>query len=271
MDGTVQPVRGPEVRLKAIILPTEHGSWGFLLEPLVASLAVAWSTAGLAVALTAVSAFLARQPLKVYLGDVAAGRNLPQTSGARRYAALFVSASAVFFAAAVAGGGIDVMAPFAAVAPLVAVQIYFDAKRRSRALIAEIVGAVAASSSAAAVGLAGGIEPASAVALWGLFAARLMTSVLYVRNRLLAEKGKAFSRAAPVAAHIAALAGAALLASRGLTSWSAAAVFCVLLGRSAVGLSVLRRPTKAMKIGVWEVVYGVMLVAAVVAGEASGF
>ncbi len=68
-----------DVRLKAVALPIEHGSWGFLFEPLLAGLLVAPSFASIWIALLVIGAFLTRQPLKVYLTDLQAKRNLPQT------------------------------------------------------------------------------------------------------------------------------------------------------------------------------------------------
>lgn len=37
--------RFPKIRAKAVALPVEHGSWGFLLEPLVGGIAIAPSIA----------------------------------------------------------------------------------------------------------------------------------------------------------------------------------------------------------------------------------
>jgi hypothetical protein len=43
-------------------------------------------------------------------------------------------------------------------------------------------------------------------------------------------------------------------------------MFAVLLGRAVVGLSPYRRKVKAMRIGVWEVVYGTLTALSVVVG-----
>ncbi len=270
-DAFRQAAANPGVRLRGVLLPTEHGSWGFLLEPLVASLAVAWSGAGAWVALLVTAAFLSRQPLKVYLGDLLAGRSLPQTAVAARFALLFIVIAVIGFAGAVRNGRLEALLPFAVVAPLVAVQLYFDAKRRSRALLAEVIGAVAMSSSAAAVTLAAGLGWEKALVMWCVFAARLVTSIVYVRNRLKAEKGKTFSPVSSAAAHTAALVVVALFASTGRVSWLTAAAFGVLFLRAGLGLSSLRRQVKAMRIGVFEILYGILLATAVVAGHYAGF
>lgn len=256
----------PKVRVKGIVLPTEHGSWGFLAEPIVGSLAVAWSGAGAWTALLVVGAFLSRQPLKIFLGDVFAGRTLPQTSVARRFALLFIFISSIGFAGAVYNGGLHALWPFAVVAPLALVQIYFDARRQSRAFAAELIGAVAMSSSAAAISLAGGKELSLALALWTMFGARLVTSILYVRNRLRAGKGKEFSFWIPKVSHSVAFFAVAALAYLHLLPWTVTLAFAMLAVRSAAGLSRFRKSVKAMRIGVFEVIYGAILVLTLIVG-----
>ncbi|MCB0162365.1 MAG: YwiC-like family protein, partial [Caldilineaceae bacterium] len=56
-------------RWRSIALPTEHGGWGFLLEPLLLGRLVAPSAAGLLLLVATVAAFLLRQPLKIVLVD----------------------------------------------------------------------------------------------------------------------------------------------------------------------------------------------------------
>lgn len=269
-DGAGTGAVGPKVRMRGILLPTEHGSWGFLAEPMLASLAVAWSGSGAWIALMVVGAFLSRQPLKIFLGDFSAGRTLPQTLVARRVAIVFFFVAGAGFAGTVLNGELRSLWPFALVAPLAAVQIHFDAQRQSRAFVAEIMGAVAMSSSAAAIALAGGLDVRYAVALWAVFGTRLVSSIVYVRNRLLAEKGKESSFLAPVATHVAAMGVVASLVCGGLAPRLALVASALLLARCAAGLSPLRKPTKAMKIGVFEILYGAATVLAVIVGTRLG-
>ena len=51
--------------LSKVALPKEHGSWGFVLEPLILSLFVAFTLDGLLLALATFFMFLTSQPLKV--------------------------------------------------------------------------------------------------------------------------------------------------------------------------------------------------------------
>src|SRR4051794_36213781 len=87
------PVATRPLKLKGIALPTEHGSWGMVAEPIVAALAIAFSIGGIFVAVAFFGAFLIRQPLRVLLAERAAGRALPQGKQARKF---FLSFLGVF-------------------------------------------------------------------------------------------------------------------------------------------------------------------------------
>ena len=58
-----------DVSLRSVALPREHGGWSLTLEPAVLGLIVAPSLAGVALALAALLAFLARTPAELYLVD----------------------------------------------------------------------------------------------------------------------------------------------------------------------------------------------------------
>ncbi len=265
---TIAPVR--TFRVRQLALPTEHGSWGFLLEPLVAGMAIAFSPAAPWIALMVIGAFLMRRPLQIFVADRLARRLLPQTEAALKFALGFL----VIFLAGLAGSLVfaerSSLIPFVLVLPLAAYQIYCDVSRQSRELLAEMTGAVAMSSSAAAIALAGGLPWQNAAAIWFLFIARLIPSIFYVRNRLRLEKGKDFSILIPAAAHLAGFAGVAGLVSAGFLPFLTVPAFMILFARSTVGLSRFRTKMKAMKIGVWEVIYGTLAVFSLIIGYHAG-
>src|SRR5215204_3874877 len=212
------PVKRPAVNVKNIALPIEHGSWGFVFEPLTAGLLIAFSPSALWIVLLVAGAFLTRQPLKVLLNAWQAKREMPQTPVAQKfvliYGAIFLLglAGSLFFVPRTA------FLPFLFILPLAAYQIYCDASRKSRELLPELTGAIAVSSSVSAIALADNWTFPAAIALWAIFVARLIPSILYVRNRLRLEKGKDFSASLPVLSHLAALALTGALAFYGLSS-----------------------------------------------------
>jgi len=218
------------------------------------------------VILMVAGAFLARQPLKVLLGDWLMKRRLPQTEIALKFTLIYGAVSAVGLAGSFYFIKAGAFLPFAAMIPFAAYQIYCDARRKSRDLLPELTGALAISSSSAVIALAAGWTMPGALALWAIFAARLIPSILYVRARLRLEKGKEFSRASVVFSNAAAFALVFALAYNALIPALPVGIFAVLTFRAIIGISPYRRKIKAMRIGVWEVIYGALTVLAIILG-----
>lgn len=267
----VRPVASAaRINIKQISLPTEHGSWGFLFEPIVVALAIGPSVSGFAIAVMTIGAFLVRQPLKVLIIDRLGQKNNARARAAIKFLLLFSAVSAAGFVSTLYLTGIKPLFPFILVLPFAAVQIYFDGSRKSRGLLPELLGGVSISSSSAAIMLAGGASVFAAAAIWILMIARLIPSIIYIRNRLRLEKGKGHSFIQPVAFHSAAFITVVVLAYYGGVPWLAAAAMVVLLFRAVRGLSPTRKKLKAMQIGVLEVLYGAVTVFAIVLGHYIG-
>lgn len=265
---TLRPT--PAIRVKQIALPTEHGGWGLLLEPMVAALAIAFSAAGAWIAVMFIGAFLMRQPFKIYVLDRRGMRNDARAAAALRYLLIYAAILAVGVAGTAATSTITPLLPLIAVIPLAGLQNYYDIFRRSRNLVPELAGAIAISSSAAAIALAGGQALSLSLALWLVFVARIIPSVLYVRERLLLEKGKPCSKTLSHAPHVGAVIVVALLAIGGVTTVLTVPVLIVMLYRAVEGLSPRRTRLKAMQLGIREVIYGAALVLVVVIGHFAG-
>lgn len=259
-----------KINLKQISLPTEHGSWGFLFEPIVVALAIGPSISGLAIAIMTIGAFLSRQPLKVLIIDRLGQKNNARAQAAVTFILMFSALSAVGFASTLYLTGIRPLMPFILVVPFAAVQIYFDGSRKSRGLLPELLGGVSISASSAAILLAGGATLFAAAAIWILMIARLIPSIIYIRNRLRLEKGKDHSLRQPIGVHSIAFIATVILAYYGGVPWLAVAAMALLLFRAVTGLSATRKKLKAMQIGVLEVIYGAVMVLAVVVGHYVG-
>lgn len=146
------------VRWRSVALPIEHGAWGFLLEPALLGLLAAASGAGVAWVVAALAALLLQTPLSIVLADARRGRRYPRTGLAWRFLGAYGAALAAALVAALAlAGSWLVLVPALGAAPLVALQLWFDARNRGRELLPEVAGAVAIGSLAACVALAGGL------------------------------------------------------------------------------------------------------------------
>ena len=276
-DGRVTPVRpqvpsGPTTRVpwRAVALPAEHGGWGLLAEPALLGLVLAPSGAGACLALAALSAFLARHPLRLWFLDRRKKTRYPRTALAELFLSGYVVVALLLVAAAFALATSPFWPVLAAAAPLGLCALTFDALGRSREAFPEAVGAVALGASATAIALAGGAPAALAWAAWALLALRAVTTVLYVRARIRLDRGVAAGPRAVHVGHAVALVVATGLASAGWAPWLAVVVFVVLLLRSAWGLSSRRRPVRPQVLGFQELGYGVLTVALLAVGYRVG-
>jgi len=245
-------------QLRPIALPTEHGGWGFLLEPLVLAMIVAPSWCGALICAASVCAFLTRQPLRLAMQDALRRRMYPRTRWCAIFATSYASAAAVAVTAAIAFGGWRLAIPFAVVAPLAIVNIVYDARNKSRALLPEITGPIAMASSATAIAIAGGKSMPVAFALMALLVLRGIPSIVYVRTLITRAHRQTASATLPIALHVAALIAAIALWRLGLAPIAAAIILIALLGRAVYGLTHEVPPAKT--IGWREIAFGTLFV-----------
>jgi len=243
---------------RAVLLPTEHGGWALTLEPAVLGLLVAASGAGWCLAAAALLAFLARVPVKVVLVDRWRRRSLDRTRTATVAAGLELVVLGGLIVAAAALAVEPFWWPLLLAGPLVGVELWFDMRSRSRRLIPELAGAVGVSAVAAMIALAGGSASRLALGLWLILAARVLTSVPFVRGRIAALHRRPVAAGGLVLADLAALvvaAGAVALA-RSLAAGAITVVVVVVLQR----LSALRPPSRVGVVGVQQVAAGLAVV-----------
>jgi len=246
---------------RSVALPTEHGGWGLTAEPVLLGLLVAGSWSGLALGLCAVSAFLVRTPLKLVLVDRRRGRRLQRTVMAQRLAAVQLLAIAVLAVLALVAAGPGWLLPVAVAVPLIAIEMWFDVRSRSRRLVPELCGAVGIASVAASIVVAGGGELRLALAVWVVLAGRAVASIPYVRAQIQRLRHGAASTTAADAWQCG---GVALAVAATLLDGD------VVLGAVAVALlaglqatSMRRSPVPPAKtIGIRQTVFGLSVVAA---------
>lgn len=236
----------PRVALRPLAFPNEHGGWGILLEPVVLALAVAPSTAGLALALALVAAFFLRHPLRLAARDLMLGKRYPRTIACTKLALAYGSAALTLFAIAVATSSVAIAIPLLIVSPFLAVQFFCDVRNRGRELTAELCGAIAAAAGGAACVMAGRGVNSIALLIAILALCRSVPSVLYVRSLL-----RGSSALPGIGAHLLAVLAVALSAPPVVV-----AVPVALLARCVAGH--FRRGLTARRVGVEEVGWGVV-------------
>lgn len=265
-----EPETGGRPRLRSIVLPVEHGGWGFLVEPIALGLLVAPSLAGVLLGLAAAGVFLLHQPLRLVVKDALKGKRYPRTIWALRFAVGCAALGAVGFALALATASHAFWQPLVLAVACALIQLRYDAVGRGRELVPELAGALALLTTASMIALAGGWLLPNALALWIILAARTIVSILYVRARLRLERGAPIRIPPVLAAHSLALALLVGLVLAGLAPWLSAGVMTVLLARAAYGLSPYRRPARPRAIGFQEMGFGVLNVIAAALGYRLG-
>jgi hypothetical protein len=252
-----------------VALPTEHGGWGFTLEPILLGSVVAPSLAGAGLAAVALAVFLARRPLRLLTEDCRSRRWLPRTASACRVLAVCAAVAAAGSAVAALQGDTRFWWAAAAALPVAAVQVGADLARRNRAFVAEAAGALAMGATAPAIALAAGWEPGPAFALWAVIAGRALPSILFVRAQIRRSRGPVARPAATHAAHGIALAALAGLAAGGALPWAAAGAVAGLWAWVVVSLR--RPPVPARTLGWTQVAAGLLVVGATAAGHHLGW
>lgn len=259
--GDVMVAASPRPKLRPLALPTEHGGWSFILEPIFLGLVVAGTWAGVLLSIAAFATFLIRHPLKLALKDTRRGKSYLRTTWAFRIAKIYGAVACIAGVLALVMTDHPFLQPLLLAIPLALVQLYFDASNRGRELIPEIFGAVALSSVAPMIALAHGWQLDAAYALWAILIARIITSILYVRARLRLERNEYPNTRPPQIAHWVGLVVVIGLVMVDLAPALAIIAMFILLARSLYGLSKWRKPAPQAKIiGIQEVIFGILTV-----------
>ena len=261
--GGASPTKAERSPLRSVAVPTEHGGWGLTAEPVVLGLAVGPSIAGACVGAAAILAFLARTPLRIVLVDRHRHRDLDRTALARRVLSIEVAAIVALVAAAAITASGRFWWPAAIAAPLVAIELWFDTRSRSRRLVPELAGTYGICSVAAMILLAAGHPPAEAVAAWLILAGRATTAIPHVRAQIARLHQRPWSSRDLVVADVAAvaLAVAAVAADPAVAAGAVAVVGVVAIQRVTAAT-----PVPAKVIGIRQTVLGLVVVAATAVG-----
>jgi hypothetical protein len=252
------------VPLKSVALPTEHGGWGFTLEPLLLGLLLSPGAHTLGLFLLGLFGFLARHPLKLLYQDLRRGKRYARTTLALRVAGVYLALALAGFLLALATAQGPFLLPLALALPLGAFMLWADLQGRARELFPEIAAALFMASLAPAGVLAGGLGEGVALGSFLALALRDVAALYYARTQVLRARGVA---PRPFPAHLA-LWGAVLLAGlagqAGFLPWATGLSLLLLALYGSVALS--RPPVPARVIGWTQMGFGLLVVLATALG-----
>lgn len=255
------------IPLKPLIIPNEHGVWGFWLEPALLGTLIAPSWAGVGLVIASFMAVFAQHPLSLYLSDKRRGRNYPRTAITFQFAIIYsLLVGLAFLLSLVLAQSLVFIIPLLVAAPLAVVQLEAKTRLQGRSLWAELAGALAMATLLPSILLLGNFPPMTALALGLLLTTRSLPSILYVRARLRLERSEHVNRTLPIMINILACALATLMVYINLIPVTVLPVMLILFIRCAIGLSFIRLPLKAKTIGMLEMFFGLLLIAATVMG-----
>jgi hypothetical protein len=170
--------------------PREHGAYAQLGTPLLAALLLRSPTLGaIAIALAAVFAFLANEPMLVALGH--RGKRMLASHGdvARRRFGAMAGGAILTGLSGVAASGPDTRVVAALAIPAVLALFVLAWRRRQHSLSGELVAAIAFPSAGAAVMTASGISLQDALVVWAAWSAGYACCVLAVHRVLARHRG----------------------------------------------------------------------------------
>ncbi len=200
---------------------------------------------------------MARTPSKLVLVDRFRQRWLPRTLMAAKVAVVELAVIAALVVYAVSAGD-PFWAPLLVAAPLVALELWFDMRSRSRRLIPELAGSIGIGSIAAAIALTGGSSASVAWGLWIVIGARSVAAIPYVRGQILRTKARPAPSWHSDSAQLAAGAVAALGWAVGMVPVAATIAISAL---ALVHLGTARlAPKPAVVIGVQQMFYGLAVI-----------
>jgi len=268
--GPAQPSPSPTGErgvVRAVAIPSEHGGWGLTIEPALLGLLVAPSGAGAALGLAAFVTFLARTPVKIWLVDRTRHHHRLERTRVAGWIAIseaVIIVGLVALASLTASGAFWI--PLVIASPLVAVQLGFDARSRSRRLLPELAGAIAISAVVGAIVLAGGGAGTLAAALWLIVAARVIASIPFVRLHVWRLHGRSARPATALAAQVIAVATAAVAAVLDRQVLAGTGTIVAVAVYQAV--AVRRKPWSARALGIEQTIVGVTVVIVTALGVA---
>ncbi len=273
--------RARQLRLKSLVLPSEHGAWGILLIPLLSGAAVGlsrrWHPAPVLLLMLAVVAmFWLRTPIESLTGW---GVMRASSAAERRYVAAWIAPIALVAALAAAGllwrGQNLPLLPLAAIAGVsFLAQVAVRRRGKQARMIAQLIGALGLTSTAAAACyVSTGQFDRLAVALW--LANWLFTAVQIQFVQLRIHAAKLSARVERIAAGLRLLACELLLVVVLAAAWLQRAVpalvliaFLPLLLRSAAWFFRRPQPLQLRRLGYTEMAHAIVFAALISIGFA---
>ncbi|MCP5064429.1 MAG: hypothetical protein GY936_18470 [Ignavibacteriae bacterium] len=243
--------------IKKVSFPREHGSWGFLLEPLFLSLLVASTQNGFLLALATFIIFLNHQPVRILLNEKDSKKT---KSSAIVFFLIYFLVIGVLLILIIRETTFELLIPFSISIVMMFGYLLLEMRNYGRNLFAEFIAPVAITFVALNIVLLDGWEFEKIFAFGIVLLSRAIPTLLYVRTKVEIIKGL---NAQSVWLRISELFFLVLITFLALNnSVPLLSVFAILLliSRSIIGLLPKNKIEKIKKLGMKEFGFGILFV-----------
>ncbi len=244
--------------LSKIALPKEHGAWGFVLEPLLLSLIVAYTLDGLLIAVATFFMFLSNQPLKI-LTTKSATKKIKSAS---KYLLLFYFfLSIILLLYPLFNAEFHSLIPFYIAVVILLVYKYAVFSSLSRNLFVELLPIFSMTLIATSIVMIDNSFSTNPIIFTLLLLSRAVPTVIYINAKVKWAKGVKFSVLPTHIANIGFLLFIIYSSFNNLLPMLSILGAFMLAVRSGIGFSRFSFTNSVKQIGVAEFVYGFLFVA----------
>ncbi len=244
-------------KIRNIALPEEHGSWGFVLEPLILSLIVGWSKPGLFLALASFLLFLAHQPIRIILNKK---KNLLLRKKAGGIFFLYLALAGLFLGIVYQSADHYLLYPFLLALLLMGGFLLFELSGKARVITSEIIATVSIGFIAVAIVLLSGWSEVKAWAYFFLLLNRAVPTVLFIHERINVVRKQKVNKRIPITVAVIGIAVALYLSIQNLIPKLALLGIVVLIARIIAGFTKPMLKLTLKQAGILEFIYGILFV-----------
>ncbi len=243
--------------IKKVAFPPEHGSWGFVIEPLLLSLLVAYSQIGLMLVIAAFFIFLNHQPVRVLLNK----KKRTQFLWKALFFFFFYSfVILISFYIVLTNTAFQNLLPFDFAVLLMFIFFVLEIMQNGRKLFAEFIAPLAITFIALSVVLINGWNIYSTIAFAVILLGRAIPTVLYVNVKVQFLKGNKVSKIPFYLAELLLLVIGIYLIFLGLIPKLSLIAMSLLIARAEYGLAKTNLSENVKTLGIKEFIFGILYV-----------
>jgi len=245
--------------IKQVAFPREHGSWGFVLEPLTLALLIAFTTDGFLIALSAFFIFLTHQPVRVLLNRKK-NNHLGVKKAALIMSLFYLVVSSVLLVTAITNESLFVFIPFIVAIVMMTFYLFLELLHLNRSLFTELFAPVAITFIATSIVLAADWEINKVFVFWVILVSRSVPTTFYLHEKIKMLKKQKANKFLAHFSGLIFLIVIAFFAVKGLAPYLSILAVLILVTRAFIGLTHSDKKISIRKIGILEFFYGGLFV-----------